>query len=89
MWCYDCRLSYILIHFHIVSYLFYVCIHITYVFQYIYYSLFIFMLFMFMFVFVFTFPYVVIPCSVYLLVFVCLQYYIKSLYLLYVLYLFT
>ena len=61
MWCYDCRLSYILIHFHIVSYLFYVCIHITYVFQYIYYSLFIFMLFMFMFIFVFTFPYLVKP----------------------------
>ena len=64
MCCYDCRLSYILIHFHIVSYLFYVCIHITYVFQYIYYSLFIFMLFII--IFVFTFPYLVIPCNVYL-----------------------
>ena len=50
---------------------------------------------MFMFVFVFTFPYLVIPCNVYLcltLVFVCLQYYIWSLYFLVVitsLYLFT
>ena len=80
MWCYDHRLTNILIPFHIVSYFFYyffyACIPITYAFQYNIYI--VFCIFIVCCVYISLFGNTLYSILVFTLDFVCLQYYIWS-----------